>query len=244
MRDNHLHTHFSYDCQTAFEDYINGFTGEFITTEHFDLSNPYTGQDDVPDYSAYCQKIDYLNQKYGNRFKKGIEIGYFKDRESDILDYLKNKEFDLKLLSIHHNGRYDYLQEEALKVPTKELLADYFNRMEFAIGRVEAHVLAHFDYGFRKLNLDVEDLKPFETQLKRIFRKMLSKGLAFELNTKSLYLYGNEKLYRYTLEILKQLGCKQYSIGSDGHIPEHFCYEFDRLQGLLKDYQIDENHLI
>lgn len=116
--------------------------------------------------------------------------------------------------------------------------------MEFAIGRVEAHVLDHFDYGFRKLNLDVEDLKPFETQLKRIFRKMLSKGLAFELNTKSLYLYGNEKLYRYALEILKQLGCKQYSIGSDGHIPEHFCYEFDRLQCLLKDYQIDENHLI
>lgn len=48
----------------------------------------------------------------------------------------------------------------------------------------------------------------------------------------------------YTENGIDPFGCKQYSIGSDGHIPEHFCYEFDRLQCLLKDYQIDENHLI
>lgn len=34
--------------------------------------------------------------------------------------------------------------------------------MEFVIGCVEVYVLVYFDYGFCKLNLDVEDLKLFE----------------------------------------------------------------------------------
>ena len=97
MRDNHLHTHFSYDSDARFEDYLDHYTGDIVTTEHYDLSNPYTKQDDVPDYEAYSREIAKLNQKYGNRIKKGIEIGYYQPREADILAYLADKDYDLKL---------------------------------------------------------------------------------------------------------------------------------------------------
>lgn len=40
MRDNHLHTHFSYDSETQFEDYLTHYDGNIVTTEHYDLSNP------------------------------------------------------------------------------------------------------------------------------------------------------------------------------------------------------------
>lgn len=50
MRDNHLHTHFSYDSDARFEDYLEHYDGDIVTTEHYDLSNPYTKQDDIPDY--------------------------------------------------------------------------------------------------------------------------------------------------------------------------------------------------
>lgn len=40
MRDNHLHTHFSYDSDASFEDYLTHYDGEIVTTEHYDLSNP------------------------------------------------------------------------------------------------------------------------------------------------------------------------------------------------------------
>lgn len=66
MRDNHLHTHFSYDSDASFEDYLTHYDGEIVTTEHYDLSNPYTQQDDVPDYEAYSKEIAELNAKYGN----------------------------------------------------------------------------------------------------------------------------------------------------------------------------------
>lgn len=112
MRDNHLHTHFSYDSDASFEDYLTHYDGEIITTEHYDLSNSYTQQDDVPDYEAYSKEIVELNAKYGNRIKRGIEIGYYQPREADILSFLADKDYDLKLLSVHHNGVNDYLDDE------------------------------------------------------------------------------------------------------------------------------------
>ena len=74
MRDNHLHTHHSYDSDADFKDYLVHYEGELVTTEHYDLSNPYSKQDDVPDYEAYSEEIAALNAQYGNRIKRGIEI--------------------------------------------------------------------------------------------------------------------------------------------------------------------------
>ena len=48
MRDNHLHTYFSYDSEADFCDYLDHYEGEIVTTEHYDLSNPYP-------YQALCR---------------------------------------------------------------------------------------------------------------------------------------------------------------------------------------------
>ncbi|AXQ78383.1 hypothetical protein DDV21_004465 [Streptococcus chenjunshii] len=244
MRDNHLHTYFSYDSDADFRDYLEYYDGEIVTTEHYDLSNPYSKQDDVPDYAAYSQKIRELKEQYGNRLKKGIEIGYYAPRESDILTYLAGKDYDLKLLSVHHNGINDYLDDEVAGMDKHAVIQDYLDRLEYAIGRVEADVLAHFDYGFRLFDVSVEELKGYDIQLRRIFQKMIDCGLAFELNSKSMYLYGHEHLYIYALRLLKELGCPKYSIGSDGHKLEHFRLKFDRIRGLLADYGIGEEQLL
>lgn len=241
MRDNHLHTYFSYDSKEEFTTYLDAYEGEIVTTEHFDLSNPYPDpekpSDDVPDYAAYIDTQEKLCQRYGPRLKRGIEIGYFQPREADILDYLAGKSFDLKLLSVHHNGFYDYLDIEG-DVPKEEIpliIQDYLDRLEYAIGRVDAHVLAHFDYGFRRFALTVDELKNYQDQLIRIFEKMKNYGLAFELNAKSMYLYDHEDLYRYALGLLKEVGAYKLSIGSDGHHLGHFRLHFDRIETLLEE---------
>ena len=240
MRDNHLHTYFSYDSEAQFEDYLTHYDGDIVTTEHYDLSNPYTKQDDVPDYDAYSGEIAELNRKYGNRIKKGIEIGYYELREDDIIAYLADKNYDLKLLSVHHNGTNDYLDDEVVDMEKAEIIQEYLDKLEYAIGRVEADVLAHFDYGFRIFDMTVEDLKVYEPQLKRIFQKMIDRDLAFELNSKSMYLYDKEELYRYALSLVKELGCHKYSIGSDGHKLEHFRLAFDKIQALLDEFSIED----
>lgn len=246
MRDNHLHTHFSYDCQADFEDYLSSYEGEIVTTEHLDLSNPYLGgpRDDVPDYESYCATIASLQTRYGNRIKKGIEIGYYGPRKADLLAYLEGKEFDLKLLSVHHNGRFDYLEEEVLHLDRRQHISDYLAEMMEAIEAVPADVLAHFDYGFRKLKLTVEELQEFESQLRTLFQKMMEYGLAFELNSKSMYLYGNEELYIYALSLLQEMGCRSYSLGSDGHCKEHFRLHFDKIEALLEKFGISADELV
>lgn len=240
MRDNHLHTHFSYDSETQFEDYLTHYDGDIVTTEHYDLSNPYTKQDNVPNYDAYSREIAELNRKYGNRIKKGIEIGYYEPREDDIIAYLADKNYDLKLLSVHHNGTNDYLDDEVVDMEKAEIIQEYLDKLEYAIGCVDADVLAHFDYGFRIFDMTVEDLKVYEPQLKRIFQKMIDHDLAFELNSKSMYLCGKEELYRYALSLVKELGCHKYSIGSDGHKLEHFRLAFDKIQALLDEFSIED----
>lgn len=246
MRDNHLHTYFSYDAEAQFEDYLAIYEGEIVTTEHFDLSNPYLGgpRDDVPDYQAYSEQIERLNQQYGNRIKKGIEIGYYAPREADTLAYLEGKDFDLKLLSVHHNGCFDYLEDEVLSLNRKEHIVSYLKEMEKAIEAIPADVLAHFDYGFRKLSLTVDELREFEPNLRSLFQKMLDHHLAFELNSKSMYLYDNEALYHYALSILKEMGCRRYSIGSDGHFQKHFRLHFDRIEQILDEYGIQKEWLV
>ena len=244
IRDNHLHTHHSYDSDANFTGYLTHFDGEIVTTEHYDLSNPYTKQDDVPEYEAYSHEIESLNLKYGNRIKRGIEIGYYQPRESDILDFLDGKDYDLKLLSVHHNGVNDYLDDEVADMDKASIIQEYLDKLEYAIGRVDADVLAHFDYGFRLFEVTVDELKAYEEQLKRIFQKMMANDLAFELNAKSMYLYHHEDLYRYALGLVKDLGCCKYSIGSDGHKLEHFRLNFDKIQGLLREFDITEDMII
>ncbi|MET3558925.1 histidinol-phosphatase (PHP family) [Streptococcus rupicaprae] len=244
MRDNHLHTHHSYDSEADFHDYLTHYEGEIVTTEHYDLSNPYTQQDDVPDYAAYTAEIEALTAIYGPRIKRGIEIGYYAPREADILAFLADKTYDLKLLSVHHNGRNDYLDEEVATLPKQAVIQEYLDLLEYAIGRIEAHVLAHFDYGFRLFEVSVAELKVYETQLIRIFQKMIAAGLAFELNAKSMYLYRHEHLYRYALELLQGLGCQRYSLGSDGHQLSHFRLKFEEMIALLADMGIGPDQII
>ena len=200
--------------------------------------------DDVPDYASYSAKIAELNQQYGNRIKKGIEIGYYAPRKEDILAFLADKEYDLKLLSVHHNGSFDYLEDPVLQLDKTELIHRYLRELEEAIEAVPADVLAHFDYGFRKFALTVEELKTFEPELRQLFQKMINHGLAFELNCKSMYLYGHEELYIYAISLVKKLGGQRFSVGSDGHKLEHFRLQFDRVAKILAKAGIGEEQLI
>ncbi|HBM6132404.1 TPA: histidinol-phosphatase, partial [Enterococcus faecium] len=55
----------------------------------------------MPDYEMYSQTIDSLNKRFGNRVLKGIKIGYIASEKDRIIDYLADKDYDLKLLSVH-----------------------------------------------------------------------------------------------------------------------------------------------
>ena len=235
--DQHLHTHFSYDSEANFIDYLENSSGYVVTTEHFDVAKPVTGQTDAPNYQEYATEIERLNRQFDNRILKGIEIGYYQPQEREILDYLADKTYDLKLLSVHHNGEFDYLDEFVADMNFDLIFSQYLEKLSYAIDRndeLQAHVLAHFDYGIRLFDVTRKDLEKYEAQLLAIFEKMIAANLAFEINAKSTHLYHHLPLYAYAIELVQRLGGTLFTLGSDGHKLAHYQLAFDELKDWLK----------
>lgn len=241
--DQHLHTYFSPDSSEDFENYLRQSDVPFVSTEHLDLFSPYQRADDViPDYEGYSEKVDQLNEIYDNRLLKGIEIGFTYPDRQRIESLVKDKDYDIKLLSIHHNGRHGFM---TLNHDTKDLqthLGEYFSLMLEGVKNASyANVLAHFDFGLRGYDdVSVEDLYPSEKVLTEIFKTMIDQEQALELNTRSMYRYDNDHLYDYAIELYQSLGGKMFTVSSDAHVASDYQLHFEDAFKKLRDHQVTQ----
>ena len=240
--DQHMHTHFSPDSAESFENYLEQTDGLLVTTEHLDFHDAYNGGvDTVLDYAAYRDKIDALNTIHDGRIRCGIEVGYTPESHAQITSYLEGKAFDVILLSVHQNGRYDYLQPIIDEMDPKAVMKEYFELCTQAVQQVDgANVFAHFDYGIRRLPVTVDDLREFEPLLKGLLDEIMAKEMALELNTRSMYEYNNADLYRYMIGLYLEMGGTRFSLGSDAHSIQKYRYHFDDAIALLKVLGVHE----
>lgn len=241
--DQHLHTYFSPDSSESFENYLNQSDLPFVSTEHIDFFSPSQGiANIIPDYKGYVDTINQLNQVYDQRLLKGIEIGFTYADKNRIEDFLANKDYDIKLLSIHHNGRHGFM---TLNHDTKDLqthLEEYFGLILQAVQYAPyANVLAHFDFGLRGYDdVRVEDLYPNEKTLIEIFKTIIKQDQALELNTRSMYRYDNAHLYDYAIDLYRGLGGKMFTVSSDAHVASDYELHFEDAFNLLKTHNVDQ----
>ncbi|PTQ81265.1 histidinol-phosphatase (PHP family) [Trichococcus patagoniensis] len=235
--DQHMHTYFSPDSAESFENYLEQTDGLLVTTEHLDFHDAYNGGvDTVLNYAAYSEKIAALNALHDGRIRRGIEVGYTPESHDQIISYLEGKAFDVILLSVHQNGRYDYLQPIIDELDPKAVMQEYFELCAEAVRQVDgANVFAHFDYGIRRLPVTVDDLREFEPALKGLLAEILAKDMALELNTRSMYEYKNSDLYRYMVGLYLEMGGSRFSLGSDAHSIQKYRYHFDDAIALLRE---------
>ena len=240
--DQHMHTHFSLYSAESFENYLEQTDGLLVTTEHLDFHDAYNGGvDTVLDYAAYSDKIDALNAIHDGRIRRGIEVGYTPESHARIMSYLEGKTFDVILLSVHQNGRYDYLQPIIDEMDPKAVMQEYFQLCTEAVRQVDgANIFAHFDYGIRRLPVTVEDLREFEPLLKGLLNAIMAKKMALELNTRSMYEYNNADLYRYMIGLYLEMGGSSFSLGSDAHSIQKYRYHFDDAIALLHELGVTE----
>lgn len=241
--DQHLHTHHSFDSEETFENYLTTYSPEyFVSTEHLDFKNPCVGgKDSIPDYTKYATEIDTLNQHYPTKLLKGIEVGFVDTQKELIDEFLSDKDYDVILLSIHQNGIFDYMDDDVLSISTKDLINDYYSRMLDAVKTVDyANILTHFDYGMRRLDLSIDEFKQYaEPYLIDIFKLIIKKNMALELNAKSFVKYHNQALYEYAIPLYISLGGTLFTLGSDAHVCADYRLGFDEMTTLLKNNGID-----
>ena len=244
MFDQHVHSSFSFDSNEDLENYINvSNNSDIITTEHLDFENPIINyKDSSIDYLKYVGQIKNLNKKYSNKFFLGIEIGYTPNSEKRIEDFLKDKNFNLKLLSIHQNGNYDYMCVNKKLISLEVLIQEYFEQMIQALeSSIEFNVLAHFEYGLRMIDISVTDFDNLTSVfLNKIIELIVKKEIAFEVNTKSMYKYKKENLYSYMIEKYLKKGGKLFTLGSDAHNIKDYAYKFDEATKFLLNKNIKE----
>ena len=244
MFDQHVHSNFSFDSNEELENYINvSNKNDIVTTEHLDFANPIINYEDSSiEYLKYIEEIDNLNKKYSNKFFSGIEIGYTPNSEKRIEDFLKDKNFNLKLLSIHQNGLYDYMCVNKKLISLEALIQEYFEQMVQALeSSIEFNVLAHFEYGIRIVDISVTDFDSLASKfLNKIIELIVKKEIAFEVNTKSMYKYKKENLYSYMIEKYLKKGGKLFTLGSDAHNIKDYAYKFDDARKFLLARNVKE----
>ena len=238
--DQHMHTYFSPDASETFENYLKQTSGSIVTTEHLDFQDCFMGgHDTLLDYEKYSKTIDELNKQYTNRIRKGIEIGYTKESHQQIQDYLEGKEFDVQLLSVHQNGIYDFLQPIVKEKNVQDVMDEYFPLLLEAVESfTTANVLSHFDYGIRLFEVTVEELQEHQSILKKVLQAVIDKHMAFELNTRSMYQYGNVDLYEQMITWYLELGGSSFSLGSDAHSIAYYGFHFDEAIALLEKHGV------
>ena len=244
MFDQHVHSNFSFDSNEELENYINvSNKNDIVTTEHLDFANPIINYEDSSiEYLKYIEEITSLNKKYSNKFFSGIEIGYTPNSEKRIEDFLKNKNFNLKLLSIHQNGLFDYMCVNKKLISLEALIQEYFEQMIQALeSSIEFNVLAHFEYGIRIVDISVADFDSLASKfLNKIIELIIKKEIAFEVNTKSMYKYKKENLYSYMIEKYFKKGGKLFTLGSDAHNIKDYAYKFDDARKFLLARNVKE----
>lgn len=240
--DQHMHTYFSPDSMERFENYLALSDKPLITTEHLDFFSPYQKRDDyIPDFAAYSAEIERLNKLYGNRIRKGVEVGFTAADKEGILDYLKDKDFDLVLLSIHHNGRYNFMKIRNEDIPLPDTLEEYYSLMLQAVQEFpQANVLAHFDYGLRRYDVSVAELKTVEHKLLQVFETAAQNEIAMELNTSSMYRHENAHLYEYAIDLYLSAGGTMFTVGSDAHRAQNYEAHFPEAFAMLKRHGVEQ----
>ena len=244
MFDQHVHSSFSFDSNENLENYINVCNeNDMITTEHLDFENPIINYEDSSiDYLKYIEEIESLNAKYLNKFFSGIEIGYIPNSEKRIEDFLKDKKFNLKLLSIHQNGIYDYMCVNKKIISLDALIKEYFEQMIQALeSSIKFNILAHFEYGLRMIDISIIEFDNLASVfLNKLIELIVKKEIAFEVNTKSMYKYKKENLYNYMIEKYIKKGGRLFTLGSDAHNIKEYAYKFDEAKNFLLSKNIKE----
>lgn len=241
--DQHLHTFLSFDSDEQFENYLSSQPEFFVATDHFDLENAGTGfKDDIPDYQTLTTKLNQLQENYSTTFLKGIELGVVPGQETKMMDYLAKHPYDLKLLSIHQNGRFDYMDDKVLTMDKFKVVKMYFDQMLYVLEHFpEGHILTHFEYGLRRFDFTEKELEEhFETELKQIFKKAIQRELAIEINAKSFGRYKNAHLYHYAIPLYQSLGGKLFTLGSDAHVAEDYGLLFPEMSQMLRNFDVSQ----
>ncbi len=245
--DFHSHSNFSGDSQTSMELMVQKAISlslqQLCITEHHDIDMipAEEGISFLLDFESYIKQYSFIKNKYADNIDLllGIEIGIQPHLISELSSIINSFPFDFVICSSHIVAGLDpYFPEYFLDKTQKEAYTIYFQDVLKNIKLFNNFdVYGHLDYIIRYGNYTHKtyNYSDYSDIFSEILKTIIQNGKGIELNTSG---------YRYNLgqphpsfEIIseyKRLGGEIITVGSDAHVPEQICNNFDLAEAVLK----------
>jgi histidinol-phosphatase (PHP family) len=244
MLDTHIHSNFSFDskahpqeiCQAALSLGID----EIAITDHFSFA-PYSPNFRFFDPECYFRVWTKLQKEFSSNLtiRIGIELDEIANFPIESNELVRNYPWDFVIGSTHDLDR-GTLRTYLRKYEDQEkVIRTYYEALAAAIEVGNFDVLAHFDLIKRYIadeGLTLMDSEPFFPQIDQLFRLLIEREIALEINTSGIFQACQAPFPSLALlERYYQLGGRLITLGSDAHAPKDLARGFDQVIPKLKE---------
>lgn len=249
LADQHTHSYFSMDSESNIdlmcEKAIEMGLSELAITDHLDintnelLKNLEPIFDHEGAYNALCE----ARERYKGRLKVsvGVELGQAHDDPDFARSIVEKYSYDQVIGSLHNlRGMPDFYLMAFYKITGRQcnmFLAQYYKELEEIVDIGCFDTLAHITYPMRYFkegghNLSLENHIP---AIRRIFEKIIDKGIALEVNTSGYRKELGCPLPDYDiLKIYHDMGGRLLTVGADAHYVDDIGADVERTYTELK----------
>ncbi|KKM09370.1 hypothetical protein SY88_19065 [Clostridiales bacterium PH28_bin88] len=194
---------------------------EIVFTEHFDL-NPLEPGRWYLNYQRYSAQVEECRRRYHGlvTVKMGLELGEPHLYRKEIEEYIRGKNFDFLLGSVHWVDDLALHREYCDSFEARKAYLRYFSEVYKAVEAGGFQVLGHLDLLKRYAPPDYRGFSAavYREAIWEILRRAVGQGIGLEINTSGIRQKLKETLP--SAEILRwyrELGGDILTFGSDAH---------------------------
>ncbi len=168
----------------------------------------------------------------------GVEIGQIPQDPALAEMLYRDPRVDLVIGSVHElPGMADFYFIDYAKTDIPALISAYFDEV-LRLAQTDCYdILAHLTYGLRYLpNRADYDLTPHLPVIDRIFRTVIAKGKAVELNGSNLK--AEQPFTDPDVSLIRRyraLGGKSLTLSTDAHETRYLGYQMDKLEQMARE---------
>lgn len=232
MYDYHMHSHVSFDTESAPADMLRAAEKaglrEICFTDHYDFNDINRSETNLFTIEEYKNAYGSLSSERV-KIRRGVEFGLTPWNQGEMKALLSSYNFDFVIGSVHYALGCDPYYEDFWRGldSADKAFEKYLSHM---LTCVKAHtdfdVLGHLNYvcryvcrsphGLESKYLHYED---FRDICDEIFRELIAKGKGIEINTSGYDDYGEFIPSPAFVRRFRELGGEIITVGSDAHFP-------------------------